>query len=145
MKKPKAKDGKKEQSFSNSVYAKPQYLEYLTQFHTDRASWKFNKAHQISLLKNIFDVSQIPKDYNEALRSYIAGLQGYGARNRLREAATHTLKSTMRAEEDDGNDADQGARILKRQRKRVKLILRALEPGENSTSTETLTETHGKK
>lgn len=129
LKKPKSKDDKKKQSISNSANTNPQYLEYLTQFHTDRASWKFNKAQQISLLKNIFDVSLIPKDYNEALRAYIAGLQGDGARNRLRETASQTLKSIMRADEDDGNGADQNARILKRQRKRVKLILRALGPG----------------
>jgi len=138
-KKPKTK-----RSISNSADAKPQYLEYLTQFHTDRASWKFNKAQQISLLKNIFDVSRIPKDYNEAIRVYIAGLQGDGARNRLRETASQTLKSITRADEDGGDDADQNARILKRKRKRVKLILLALGPGENPASAETLIETHHK-
>ena len=122
MKKPKKRS-------ISSPDAKPQYLEYLSQFRTDRASWKFNKAQQISLLKNIFDVSRIPKDYNEAIRVYVAGLQGDGARNRLRETASQTLKSIMRADDDDGNGADQNARILKRQRKRVKLILRALGPG----------------
>ena len=119
-------------------------MEYLTQFHTDRASWKFNKAQQISLLKNIFDVSRIPKDYNEAIRLYIAGLQGDGARNRLRETASQTLKSITRADEDGGDDADQNARILKRKRKRVKLILLALGPGDNPASAETLIETHHK-
>jgi len=143
LKKPKSKDDKKKQSISNSADTKPQYLEYLSQFHTDRASWKFNKAQQISLLKNTFDVSRIPKDYNEALKAYIAGLQGDGARNRLREAASETLKS-MSVDGVGGDSVDQNTRTLKRQRKRVKLILRALEPGENRTSAETLIETHHK-
>jgi hypothetical protein len=143
LKKPKSKDDKKKQSISNSANTKPQYLEYLSQFHTDRANWKFNKAQQISLLKNIFDVSHIPKDYNEALKAYITGLQGDGARNRLREAASDTLKS-IREDKNDGDNADQSTRILKRQRKRVKLILRALGPGENPTSAETSIETRSK-
>jgi len=135
VKKLKSKDNKK-QRITNSVDTKPQYLEYLTQFHTDRASWKFNKAQQINLLKNIFDVSRIPKDYNEALRVYVSGLQGEGARNRLKETASQTLKSVTRTDEDDGDNTEQNPRILKRQRKRVKLILRALGSEGNPTSAE---------
>jgi len=145
VKKSKSKGNEKEQSISNSGDAKPQYLEYLSQFHTDRATWKFNKAQQISLLKNIFDVSRIPKDYDEAVKVYIAGLQGDSARNRLREAASETLKSILRADEDDHDNEDQNAYILKRQRKRAKLILRALGPGENPSSAEMLVETHRKR
>ena len=134
LKKSNSKNDKKKQKISNSANTEPQYLEYLTQFHTNRASWKFNKAQQINLLKNIFNVSRIPKDYNEALKAYITGLQGDAARNRLREAASQTLKSIMRTDEDDVDNADKSTRILKRQRKRVKLILRALGSGENPTT-----------
>ena len=130
LKKSKSKDDQKKQSISNSTDTKPQYLEYLSQFHTDRASWKFNKAQQISLLKNIFDVSHIPRDYNEALKAYIIGLQGDGARNRLREAASDTLRS-ITADKDGSDNTDKNTRILKRQRKRVNLILHALGPGEH--------------
>lgn len=67
------------------------YLEYLQQFHTDKAGWKFNKSKQNDVLKNILNTYRIPSNYNEALVAYIHGLQGQGARNRLRDQAQQLL------------------------------------------------------
>jgi hypothetical protein len=61
-------------------------LTYLTQFHSDKANWKFNKINQISVLKSAFDIDLIPTEYNQPLYEYIAGLKGV-ARVHLRDRA----------------------------------------------------------
>lgn len=79
----------------------PEYVRYLEQYYTDRASWKFNKSKQNDLLKNIWNIYRVPSSCNEALAAYLDGLQGAGARQRLREAAqaaTIDLVSFIRAE-----------------------------------------------
>ncbi|EON63343.1 hypothetical protein W97_02570 [Coniosporium apollinis CBS 100218] len=69
----------------------PQYLEYLTHYHTNRDTWKFNKAKQTDLLKHLFNIYRIPSQYDDALIAYISGLQGQAARQRLRETATAVI------------------------------------------------------
>ncbi|KAJ9643540.1 hypothetical protein H2201_005248 [Coniosporium apollinis] len=69
----------------------PQYIEYLTLYHTSRSTWKFNKAKQTDLLKNLFNIYRIPSQYDDALIAYISGLQGQAARQRLRETATAVI------------------------------------------------------
>jgi hypothetical protein len=61
-------------------------LSYLKLFHESKVSWKFNKIHQINLLKNAFDIEKIPSEYIEFFYSYLAGLKGR-ARTQLRDAA----------------------------------------------------------
>ncbi|KAG7832502.1 hypothetical protein KL943_004839 [Ogataea angusta] len=56
-------------------------LKYLRQYHEDRANWKFSKAKQTWILKNI---KNIPQEYDEALKAYIASIQG-GSRDRVRD------------------------------------------------------------
>jgi len=61
-------------------------LSYLKLFHESKDTWKFNKIHQINLLKNVFDVEKIPSEYIEIFYTYVAGLKG-SARTQLRDAA----------------------------------------------------------
>ncbi|CAH0014353.1 unnamed protein product [Clonostachys rhizophaga] len=62
-------------------------LEYLRLWKTSRESWKFNKNHQSSLIKHIFDgPDSIPSSDVEAFYEYIKDLKGY-VRTRLRETA----------------------------------------------------------
>ncbi|CAH0004939.1 unnamed protein product [Clonostachys byssicola] len=62
-------------------------LEYLRLWKTSRESWKFNKNHQSSLIKHIFDGPEsIPSSDVEAFYEYIKDLKGY-VRTRLRETA----------------------------------------------------------
>ncbi|KAG7842595.1 hypothetical protein KL941_004971 [Ogataea angusta] len=56
-------------------------LKYLRQYHEDRANWKFSKAKQTWILKNL---KNIPQEYDEALKAYIASIQG-GSRDRVRD------------------------------------------------------------
>ena len=72
--------------------AKTAYLDYLSQFHNDKSNWKFNKAKQTDLLKNLFNIYRIPTEYNEALLAYIDGLQGLGAKQRLRAQASQLIE-----------------------------------------------------
>jgi uncharacterized membrane protein YgcG len=91
-KKPKKeKRAKKTKSTGNDKIVKPTKqlnpaLSYLKQFHDSKSTWKFNKIHQIHLLKNAFNVEKIPSEYIELLYGYVAGLKG-GARTQLRDAA----------------------------------------------------------
>lgn len=68
------------------------YVEYLHQFQHDKAHWKFNKSKENHLLKSIWSMYRVPDSYTDALVSYIAGLQGAGARSRLVEGADEVLK-----------------------------------------------------
>lgn len=79
---------KSKKSKSKVVKSKPidPALTYLTQFHSDKANWKFNKINQIAVLKNAFDTDLIPTEYNQPLYDYIAGLKGV-ARVHLRDRA----------------------------------------------------------
>jgi hypothetical protein len=69
-----------------SASAAPPFLLYLRQYHESRDTWKFNKAHQIHLLKHAFDMEKIPSDHTHFLYEYVRGLQG-GVRTRLRDFA----------------------------------------------------------
>jgi hypothetical protein len=91
-KKPKKeKKPKKSKLFKVQKVVRPERqldpaLSYLKQFHESRDTWKFNKIHQINLLKNAFDIEKIPSAYIEIFYKYVAGLKG-GARKQLRDAA----------------------------------------------------------
>jgi hypothetical protein len=61
-------------------------LSYLKLFHESKDIWKFNKIHQINLLKNAFDIEKIPSEYIEIFYDYVTGLKGR-ARSQLRDAA----------------------------------------------------------
>ncbi|KJZ78752.1 hypothetical protein HIM_02143 [Hirsutella minnesotensis 3608] len=61
-------------------------LEYLQLWKTSRDSWKFNKNHQSTLIKHVFDADGIPAADIDAFYEYIRDLKGF-VRTRLRETA----------------------------------------------------------
>lgn len=61
-------------------------LEYLRLWKTARDSWKFNKNHQASLIKYVFDAEKFPATDIESFYDYIQDLKGY-TRMRLQESA----------------------------------------------------------
>lgn len=71
------------------------YVQYVEQFYNDKGNWKFNKAHQTALLKNMWNIYRVPPFLNDALVAYVAGLQGAGARQRLLEGADEYLKRVI--------------------------------------------------
>ncbi|KAI9813230.1 MAG: hypothetical protein M1827_004172 [Pycnora praestabilis] len=75
---------------------------YLQQYHFFKSEWKFNKIKQTYLLKHLLDMETIPADNDEALGTYIAGLQGKAARARVRE----TAKSISKGDEETWEEAD---------------------------------------
>ncbi|KIY02731.1 uncharacterized protein Z520_01196 [Fonsecaea multimorphosa CBS 102226] len=67
-------------------------LEYLDQYHTARSKWKFNKNRETWMLKHIFSENDIPREFNLPLGRYIYGLQGAGARDRLKTQCMASLE-----------------------------------------------------
>ncbi|KAG7692823.1 hypothetical protein KL951_004834 [Ogataea haglerorum] len=83
-------------------------LKYLRQYHEDRANWKFSKAKQTWILKNL---KSIPHEYDEALKAYIASIQG-GSRDRVRDqmmAVVDKWNSAARRALEDMQKASEGA------------------------------------
>ncbi len=81
-KKPKGPPKKKKEQPATDI--KPA-LEYLRHWKSSRDSWKFNKNHQSTLIKAIFE-GGMPADDVEAFYEYIRDLKGF-IRTRLRETA----------------------------------------------------------
>jgi hypothetical protein len=81
------------------------YLSYLTQYHTDRPHWKFNKAKQNDVVDNALNIFRVPKKYSEALLEYVQGLKGAGVIERLREKCQSTLKEL---DEEEAKEAARG-------------------------------------
>jgi WKF domain len=103
----KAGTTKRKKSQANSSTREsncPQYLDYLTSFYTDKANWKFNKKKQSLILRDVFDMSRIPPEYDSPLEAYIRGLESEAARQRLHVRLQAELKeledeNTQREEE----------------------------------------------
>ncbi|KAF2643652.1 hypothetical protein P280DRAFT_496248 [Massarina eburnea CBS 473.64] len=68
------------------------YLDYLTQFHTDKPHWKFNKAKQNDVLNNALNIFRIPDEHSDALIAYVEGLQGSGVIERLRQQCVTAIE-----------------------------------------------------
>ncbi|KAH7149635.1 hypothetical protein B0J13DRAFT_621473 [Dactylonectria estremocensis] len=81
----KSKGPSKKQKPPASTDLKPA-LEYLRLWKTARTSWKFNKNHQSTLIKHVFDADAIPTADIDAFYEYIKDLKGM-VRMRLRESA----------------------------------------------------------
>ncbi|QKX56778.1 uncharacterized protein TRUGW13939_03885 [Talaromyces rugulosus] len=90
-------------------------LSYLSQYHTDRSAWKFQKNRESQLLKKALSLDDVPAEYNQALFAYLKGLKSEGARQRLRKNAQDTIKldegEAVNAEEGeeaaDGDDKEE--------------------------------------
>jgi hypothetical protein len=83
------------------------YISYLTQYHTDRGHWKFNKAKQNDVVDNALNIFRIPDEHSEALLQYVQGLKGAGVIERLRSRCEAMLKDL---EKEDANMDDPSAR-----------------------------------
>ena len=80
------------------------YIAYLSQYYSDHANWKFNKAKQNDVVDNALNLFRIPDEHSEALTEYVAGLQGAGVIERLRERCNATIKDLD--EQDSQNPMD---------------------------------------
>lgn len=81
----KAKGPTKKQKEPAPTDLKPA-LEYLRQWKTSRENWKFNKNHQSTLIKHLFDKDAIPSTDIDTFYEYLQDLKGF-VRTRLREQA----------------------------------------------------------
>ena len=90
----------------------PPHLTYLVTYHSKRSEWKFSKSQQNTLLKKLFEIDEVPSTYDNVLISYLQGLQGQEARNRLREKALDIRKAdeeSLLETRDSGEKSDDGA------------------------------------
>ena len=62
-------------------------LVYLHTYYYNRGAWKFSKARQTQLLRQVFNISVIPHSHEQALFSYVRGLQGKTAKDLLKMSA----------------------------------------------------------
>lgn len=99
----------------------PPYVTYLQHYHSDRSTWKFNKKHQVDLLKSIFNFYRVPASCDSAVEAYIGGLQGGAARYRLKQQAEEVLKET-----EDKDKKSEEAKQLLAKRRRAEKVLKAL-------------------
>ncbi|KAK5192321.1 hypothetical protein LTR72_007312 [Exophiala xenobiotica] len=101
---------KKGRAASNAQQPSNPALEYLSQYHTARSTWKFNKNREIWILKHALSEADIPKSYDVALARYVHGLKGAGARDRLKTACVDMLKKQSSKEytSDQLNDGHEG-------------------------------------
>jgi hypothetical protein len=74
------------------------YLSYLSQYHNDRAHWKFNKAKQNDVLDNALNIFRIPEEYSDALFQYTKGLKGASVVERLTEKSNKVLAELVEEE-----------------------------------------------
>jgi hypothetical protein len=74
------------------------YISYLTQYHTDRDHWKFNKAKQNDVVNNATNIFRIPEEYSEALLAYVQTLKGAGAIELLTSKCKAALKALDKEE-----------------------------------------------
>lgn len=102
-KKPKGPKRSKEQKNPSNHEAKESSssprqatLDYLHTYHTSPSSWKFSKSRQTYLLRNLFSPGFLPPSYDTALKAYLSGLQGEGAKSRLRTTARKVMVEAFR-------------------------------------------------
>jgi hypothetical protein len=108
-------------------------VKYLTEYHSARESWKFNKARQVALLKAVFDIDTVPESCDPALRAYLEGLQGIGPRKRLKEEAEKILAN----EKPDQNDSVQipQSKEMSPKSLRARLVLESIQNVESAAQT----------
>jgi len=137
----RAKETASTQSETNSLEnpSRP-YLEYLKTYHEAQDQWKFNKNHQSHLLTNAFDLHRIPSSFDPAIASYMAGLKGAAARERLGLQARSIMAKSLDSE-DTSSEAYQ---MQMAERNRAEKVVEALSKGEPAAvipSSESITRT----
>jgi hypothetical protein len=119
-------------------------VTYLKEYRNSRATWKFNKNHQVKLLNNLYNTHRIPFELDDTLSSYLSGLQGEAARKRIVESAGKIISETNDLEgADTATDMpvpidlkEANEKALKAQLKQTKSILRNQEAAEKAYSDE---------
>ncbi|KAF2861395.1 hypothetical protein K470DRAFT_270006 [Piedraia hortae CBS 480.64] len=89
----KAKKKRDKKSANTGPEDRSDLVQYLELYHKDRPNWKFNKAKQNHLLKNLYNFQILPDEYDEAIIMYLDGLQGEGVRKRVKDEADAVVEN----------------------------------------------------
>jgi hypothetical protein len=111
------------------------YLNYLTQYHTNRTDWKFSKVRQNDVLDNALNVFRIPEEYSDALLEYVKGLKGAATIERLKERCNSRLKELAESEQME----DASARKLAQEEALGERLAREKKRRQTEADIETLT------
>ncbi|KAJ5601627.1 hypothetical protein N7510_011161 [Penicillium lagena] len=87
-------------------------LSYLSRYHADRASWKFQKNRETHLFKHLYSLEHVPVQYNAALLVYLQGLKGLSAKARLSYGAEEVIVADMDTEkkkDGEGHGEEEGS------------------------------------
>ncbi|CAL5872460.1 uncharacterized protein PFLUO_LOCUS6724 [Penicillium psychrofluorescens] len=114
-KREKKKEKKKKNGGSSSTTTTASHLHetpilsYLSRYHADRASWKFQKNRETHLFKHLYSLEHVPVQYNAALLAYLQGLKGLSAKARLSYGAEEVIVADVDAEKKkDGDGQGEG-------------------------------------
>ncbi|KAF8845748.1 hypothetical protein BDN67DRAFT_296660 [Paxillus ammoniavirescens] len=104
-------------------------LSYAYQRFLDPKSWKFNKARQNWLIRNVWSESAIPEIYVPLLTKYLADIKG-SARQKLIDSCNSKISSIVVAPVEDAQlhgstDADESS--ARPTAERARSLLQALE------------------
>ncbi|KKK21853.1 hypothetical protein ARAM_002885 [Aspergillus rambellii] len=81
-------------------------LSYLSLYHSSRSAWKFQKNRETQLFKYVLSLEHVPVRYNTALLSYLQGLKGEAAKQRLREVAGAAVKTDIEETQPESSNTE---------------------------------------
>ncbi|KKK21223.1 hypothetical protein AOCH_006935 [Aspergillus ochraceoroseus] len=110
--KKKSKEGNSNGSTTNDASAAKEeahdapILSYLSLYHSSRSAWKFQKNRETQLFKYVLSLEHVPVRYNTALLSYLQGLKGEAAKQRLREVAGAAVKTDIEETQPESSNTE---------------------------------------
>ncbi|KAK5800055.1 hypothetical protein VI817_002267 [Penicillium citrinum] len=91
MKKRKREKKKERKSGTTPQIHETPILSYLSWYHRDRASWKFQKNRETNIFRHLYSLEHVPSAYNVALLAYLQGLKGEASKMRLSQGAADVM------------------------------------------------------
>ncbi|KAL3899082.1 MAG: hypothetical protein SGCHY_002303 [Lobulomycetales sp.] len=114
LSKAKKRERKLQEQQKMDAIAKQKAEEFLSQWSTDKANWKFQKNKQTWILKNLFSEQRISKDTFKIALKYLKDVAGNGRSTTLSEAERikkvwkeHQQKLENDGEEEKAGDKDE--------------------------------------
>lgn len=101
MKKRKREKKKERKNGATPQVHETPILSYLSWYHRDRASWKFQKNRETNIFKHLYSLEHVPASYNVALLVYLQGLKGEASKMRLSQGAAELMSVDKEAEADE--------------------------------------------
>ncbi|XP_064122976.1 uncharacterized protein C7orf50-like [Macrobrachium nipponense] len=122
---------KKKKSIPNTEYPKKivevaenkkeKVYEYLSEWHSNRSSWKYKKLYEIWLVKNFLKKPMLGKQYFKIFLLYVENMKGF-SKQRCLEKVQAIVSSNESRSETDESPKERSIKL-----KRAKAVLRVLQ------------------